>query len=207
MDRPLILASASPRRRALLESVGIEIEVVPSSVEEVLKGKEDPRSHVLRLATEKVEDVAARFWDRWIIGADTVVVARGEILGKPQCPEEAEHMLSLLSGRYHRVLTGYVITRKREPAFASGVVETRVKVKDLSPSEIKWYVRTGEPFGKAGGYAIQGAGAFMVERIEGSYTNVVGLPLCQVLESLRALGAIDWSTRHEHQGRPQDESD
>jgi predicted house-cleaning NTP pyrophosphatase (Maf/HAM1 superfamily) len=115
----------------------------------------------------------------------------GRILGKPGNAEEAEKMLSLLSGRDHWVLTGYAIVRRRESARFNRVVETRVKVKDLSQEEIDWYLRTGEPFGKAGAYAIQGAGSFMIEEIHGSYTNVVGLPVCQVLESLRRLGAID----------------
>lgn len=187
----MILASASPRRRVLLEGVGIEIEVVPSSIEETTRKDEDARSHVLRLAREKTEDVANRFGERWVIGADTIVVIDGEILGKPETAREARNMLVLLSGRYHRVLTGYAIARKKDAAFVTDFVETRVKIKDLNPGEINWYLRTGEPFGKAGGYAIQGVGAFMVEEIEGSYTNVVGLPVCQVLESLCALGAID----------------
>jgi septum formation protein len=191
MDRWLILASASPRRKALLEQVGIEIEVVPSGVEETVRKNEDPRDHVRRMAREKTEAVASRFPDRWVIGADTTVVIDGEPLGKPQTQKDAREMLSLLSGRIHQVLTGYAIAMKKESLFVSDVVETRVRMKHLSLEEISWYVRTGEPFGKAGAYAIQGAGAFMIEGIEGSYTNVVGLPVCQVLESLRALGAID----------------
>ena len=191
MEKRLVLASASPRRKALLERVGIEIEVVPSTIEEVPQKDEDARSHVLRLAREKTEEVANRFPDRWVIGGDTLVVIDGEILGKPETSKEARRMLSALSGRDHRVLTGYAVARKKEAAFASRVVETRVRVKDLSPGEINWYIRTGEPFGKAGAYGIQGVGSFMVEEIQGSYTNVVGLPVCQVLVSLGALGAID----------------
>lgn len=191
MEKRLVLASASPRRKALLERVGIEIEVVPSTIEEVPQKDEDAGSHVLRLAREKTEEVANRFPDRWVIGADTLVVIDGEILGKPETSKEVRRMLSALSGRDHRVLTGYAVARKKEAAFVSRVVETRVRVKDLSPGEINWYIRTGEPFGKAGAYGIQGVGSFMVEEIQGSYTNVVGLPVCQVLVSLGALGAID----------------
>ncbi len=191
MESRLILASASPRRKALLEQVGIEIEVVPSRIHEVARKDEDPGSRVLRLAREKAEEVADRFCDRWVIGADTAVVIDGQILGKPRIPEEAGRMLSLLSGRDHWVLTGYAIFSRKERAFTSDVAETRVRVKPLRPEEITWYIRTGEPFGKAGAYAIQGVGAFMVEEIEGSYTNVVGLPICQVLKSLSALGAVD----------------
>ena len=191
MNRPLILASVSPRRKALLEQVGLEIEVVPSRIEEVIRKDEPPRNYVLRMSREKAEVVAGRFYDRWVIGADTVVVIDGEILGKPEDSEEARGMLTLLSGREHWVLTGYAIARRKGGAFLSDVLETRVRVKPLSPREINWYTRTGEPLGKAGAYAIQGVGSFMVEEIEGSYTNVVGLPVCQVLESLRAVGAIN----------------
>lgn len=191
MERRLILASASPRRKALLEKAGIEIEVVPSRIEEGIVKDEGPRSHVLRLAREKTEAATNRFHDRWVLGADTIVVIDEEIMGKPETSVEARGMLSLLSGRDHWVLTGYAIVKRKGAAFVSDVVETRVRVKHLSPGEINWYIRTGEPFGKAGAYAIQGVGCFMVEEIEGSYTNVVGLPVCQVLESLRVLGAID----------------
>lgn len=190
MEKPLILASASPRRKALLESVGIEIEVVLSRVEELIETDEHARSHVLRLARQKTDDVASRFSDRWVLGADTVVAIDGKILGKPETPGEARRMLSLLSGRDHRVFTGYAIARKQAAVSVSDALETRVRLKHLSPEEINWYIRTGEPSGKAGAYAIQGVGCFLVEEIEGSYTNVVGLPVCQVLESLRALGAI-----------------
>jgi septum formation protein len=186
----LILASGSPRRKALLEQVGLEIEVVPTEIDEAIRAGEDPRSHVQRLALEKAEDVAGRFEECWVIGADTVVVVDGRILGKPGTSEAARVMLATLSDRDHWVLTGYAIVRRKGGVATSRVVETRVRVKALRPDEISWYVRTGEPFGKAGGYAIQGVGCFMIEEIEGSYTNVVGLPVCQVLESLRALGAL-----------------
>ncbi len=191
METPLILASASPRRKALLESVGIEVEVVPSRLAESIETDEYPRSHVLRLARQKTEDVGSRFPDRWVLGADTVVTIDGEVLGKPETPGEAGRMLSLLSGRDHWVLTGYAIARKQAAVSFSDALETRVRLKHLSPGEINGYVRTGEPFGKAGAYAIQGVGCFLVEAIEGSYTNVVGLPVCQVLDSLRSLGAIE----------------
>jgi septum formation protein len=191
MERPLILASGSPRRKKLLEIIGITIEAVPSAIEEMIRKDESPETYVLRMAREKTEDVASRFCDRWVIGADTSVVLDGEILGKPETAMEARGMLTRLSGRNHWVFTGYAIAKRQEAAFVSEVVETRVRVKHLSPGEINWYVGTGEPFGKAGAYAIQGVGCFMIKGIEGSYTNVVGLPVCEVLESLCALGAID----------------
>jgi len=191
MERRLILASGSPRRKTLLEKVGIEIQVVASRIEEASCGDEMASEHVRRLAEEKADNVAGRFLHRWVLGADTVVVIDDEILGKPETVREAKRMLSLLSGRDHSVLTGYAIVNKGDAVSASHVVETRVRVKDLSPEEIEWYIRTEEPFGKAGAYAIQGVGSFMIEEIEGSYTNVVGLPVCQVLESLRGLGAVE----------------
>lgn len=191
MEEKLILASASPRRQALLERLGIEIDIVPSRVKETVREDEDPKDHVLRMAREKTEDVATRFSDRWVIGADTIVVIDGKILGKPQTFEEARQMLSLISGRDHWVFTGYAIARKETATFVSHVLKTRVRIKSLSPGQIDWYIRTEEPFGKAGAYAIQGVGCFMVEEVEGSYTSVVGLPVCEVLESLRLLRAID----------------
>ena len=191
MSKSLILASASSRRKALLEQVGLVIEVMPSGIEEVTRKDENPRDHVLRLAREKTEEVADRFCDRWVIGADTVVVIEGQILGKPRTPDEARAMLTCLSGRNHWVWTGYAIAMIETSAFATHALRTRVSVKRLSEGEIDWYIRTGEPLGKAGAYAIQGMGGFMIEEIEGSYTNVVGLPLCQVLGDLCTLGAIE----------------
>jgi septum formation protein len=191
MDTCLILASGSPRRKALLEMLGIEVEVIPSGMDEDFRSDESPREHVLRLASEKAGNVADRFPERWVIGADTVVVIDGEVLGKPENPGDARRMLSSLSGRFHRVLTGYAIINKGMGASARDVLETKVKVKHLGSGEMDWYIRTGEPFGKAGGYAAQGIGSFIIEEIKGSYTNVVGLPVCQVVESLHALGAVD----------------
>jgi septum formation protein len=188
MRRPLILASASPRRKTLLEKLGIAIEILPSNVREITRIGESPRSRVLRLALEKTEDVAAQLTERWVIGADTIVAVGGKTLGKPGSPKEAKRMLSTLSGRNHSVFTAYAIANKGEAVFVHDAVET--KVKDLSPEEIDWYIRTGEPFGKAGAYAIQGIGCFMIQRMEGSYSNVVGLPVCEVFQSLRAVGAI-----------------
>jgi septum formation protein len=190
MEKRLILASDSPRRKVLLEQVGLVIDVVPSGIEETAKKGEDPENRVVRLARQKAACVANRFRDRWVLGADTIVLIDTRILGKPHHPDEAKEMLSLLGGRDHWVLTGYAIARRDRAILVSRIEETRVRLKPLSPEEIEWYVQTGEPLGKAGGYAIQGVGCFMVEEVEGSYTNVVGLPVCQVLESLRTLGAL-----------------
>ncbi len=191
-DNPLIiLASASPRRQELLALLDIPFEIIPSGVEERFLTGESPEEHVLRLSRAKAEDVAARKKGRWILAADTVVAIDGKVLGKPKDRREAEEMLRRLSRRVHRVLTGYCILSSASPLSKEEKVTTRVKFKALSEEEICWYIGTGEPFDKAGGYAVQGKGAFMVQEVRGSYTNVVGLPLCEVIRDLRALGAVD----------------
>ncbi|MCX5907986.1 MAG: Maf family protein [Deltaproteobacteria bacterium] len=184
---PLILASASPRRQELLRSAGIHFEVIPSQAEEAFLAGEIAEEHVLRLAPAKAREVAERERGRWVLAADTVVEVQGKILGKPRDPAEAEMMLTRLSGREHRVITGFCLRQFGATAGRESRVTTRVTFKDLSPEEICWYIKTGEPFDKAGAYAIQGNAAFMVREINGSYTNVVGLPLCEVVEALQAM--------------------
>jgi septum formation protein len=158
-------------------------------VEEVLPG-ETPEDHVVRLAREKALNVAAGVAGRFFIGADTVVVCGGEIMGKPKDGADAERMLWKLSGVAHAVITGFAIyDRERDDAISSSVT-TKVFFKKLRDEEIHAYIATGCPFDKAGAYAIQGGAAHMVERIDGSYTNVVGLPLCEVIEALRTIGAL-----------------
>jgi septum formation protein len=191
MKRPLILASASSRRQELLESLGIRLEILPSQVDEESLPGESAQGHVLRLARAKGAQIARQRPGQWVLAADTVVEIEGRILGKPRDAREAEGMLRMLSGKEHRVTTGYCLMRSAPFSYREGVVTSRVLFKTLSVEEIRWYVRTGEPFDKAGGYAIQGQAAFMVREIQGSYTNVVGLPLCEVVEDLRALGAVD----------------
>ena len=187
----VILASTSPRRQELLGLLGIQFETIPSRVEEFFFEGESPREHVLRLARAKAEEVAGQHPGRWVLAADTVVEIDGRVLGKPKDHREAEEMLRMLSQREHRVLTGYCILNSLSSQKKEGKVTTWVKFKALSAEEIRWYVGTGEPFDKAGGYAIQGRAAFMVEEISGSYTNVVGLPLSEVVEALQELGAVD----------------
>ena len=145
----------------------------------------------MRVAEKKALVVGDKFPEAWVIGADTVVVIEGEILGKPQDRDDAKRMLQQLANREHIVVTGYVLVKVAESKKAGGVEETRVKINSLEEREIDWYVNTGEPLDKAGGYAIQGKGAFMVERIEGSYTNVVGFPLCQIMRLLKDAGIVD----------------
>jgi septum formation protein len=188
---PLILASASPRRRELLQLAGIPLEVIPSRADESFLPGESPDEHVRRVARVKAMDVGRQHPGRWVLGADTVVAIDGKVLGKPGGPPEAEEMLRELSRREHRVLTGFCILRHPPLEVREGTIISRVKFKPLSEEEIRWYIKTGEPFDKAGGYAIQGKAAFMVEEVHGSYTNIVGLPLCEVVEALRNLGAVN----------------
>jgi septum formation protein len=190
MESRLILASQSPRRYELLKQVGLDFEVVPSKVMEDFVQGESPREHVIRLAEAKARDVAGRYPDRWVVAADTVVYIDGSILGKPKSREEAEEMLRRLSGQEHRVLTGFFVFRLEGGKSDKEAVQTTVRMKSLTSAEMEWYVKTGEPFDKAGGYAIQGIGSYMIQSIEGSYTNVVGLPLCEVIQTLTRLGAI-----------------
>ncbi len=188
----IVLASASPRRRELLTGLGIAFSVTPSRAkEEVLPG-ESPEEHVLRLSRDKALEVASRpeVPGRWFIGSDTIVLRDGTILGKPANDTEAAEMLRSLSGRNHRVLSGYAVHDRCTGTTVSDMVSTIVRFRKLTDPEIAGYIATGEPRDKAGAYAIQGIGAFMVRRIEGSYTNVVGLPLCEVVEVLERLGAI-----------------
>ena len=191
MDRKIILASSSPRRKELLQSVGIKFKIIAPLSDESLLGSENPRDYVSRLASEKAISVSENCdGDFLVIGADTIVVVEDEILGKPLNPEDASRMLNRISGRVHHVLTAFCVASPKNTILHSEVVDTLVTVKTLEPDEIEGYIKTGEPIDKAGAYGIQGIGAFMVKRIEGSYTNVVGLPLVEVLEALKKLGAL-----------------
>lgn len=187
----LVLASASPRRSELLARVGLRFAVVPSALPEELLPGESPEEHVLRLARGKALQVSARaeVAGRWFLGSDTVVVRDAAILGKPCDAAAAAAMLASLSGRRHRVLSGIAVHDRHSGATMAEVVATQVRFKELTAREIAGYIASGEPFDKAGAYAIQGLGAALVRDIEGSYTNVVGLPLCEVLEMLEGLGA------------------
>ena len=190
MGNQLILASKSPRRYELLRQLGLDSDVIPSRIEENFFKEESPRKHVLRLAEAKALDVGNQYADRWVIAADTIVCVDHSILGKPTSREEAKKMLRRLSGKEHRVLTGVSVCHVEKGKGGREAVETAVKVKRLTPDEMEWYIQTGEPFDKAGGYAIQGIGSFMIESIRGSYTNVVGLPLCELIKMLNRLGAL-----------------
>ncbi len=190
----IILASRSPRRRYLLARAGLTFEVIASDIDEEMAPEASPAEYVTALAEAKANHVAERFPDAWVIAADTIVVVEDRILGKPASKADACDMLRRLSGRTHQVLTGYCICRRdRGERFTDSVV-TDVLFKTLTPREIEWYVVTGEPFDKAGAYAIQGIGTFLVKSINGSYTNVVGLPVCEVIEFLMQKKVIGFDT-------------
>jgi septum formation protein len=191
---PLVLASQSPRRRELLEQLGIPLVVRPAHADEAVLPGETPRDYVLRVAREKARAVEGAI----VLGADTAVVLRGEVLGKPRDPDDARRMLRALSGAAHDVLTA-VCVRRVAPALAielDAVVSTAVRFGALSPAAIDWYVGTGEPLDKAGAYAIQGAGGAFVVRVDGSVSNVVGLPLAETAELLHRAGlTLPWERR------------
>ena len=187
MRDPLILASASPRRQELLREAGIEIEIHPAHIDEDQRPGEAPQDYALRLAREKAQAIARRFPNRSVLGADTIVVIEGEVLGKPSDAEDAARMLRRLSGRAHAVTTAVslVLPDSRTETRSS---TTKVFFRSLREDEIQRYVATGEPMDKAGAYAIQGGAAQFADRIEGDYSNVVGLPIPLVLELLRESG-------------------
>jgi nucleoside triphosphate pyrophosphatase len=180
----LILASKSPRRSYLLDQAGLTFTVIPSSFDENSVSLSTPETYVKALAEAKADDVSKSYPESWVIGADTIVVIDGIILGKPDSKKQARTMLKRLSGKTHQVYTGYCICcRANERSFLNAV-KTDVLFKNLADNEIEWYINTSEPFDKAGAYAIQGLGTFIVKSIKGSYTNVVGLPVCEVIEFL-----------------------
>ena len=190
MPEQIVLASASPRRRELLTQIGLRFQVIPSTAEELLLPEETPEEHVIRLSIDKASEVAQRqqVAGRWFIGSDTIVLCDTQILGKPRDEKHAAEMLRMLSGREHRVLSGYAILDRETGQQRSEAVSTRVRFRELTEQEIARYIASGEPMDKAGSYAIQGLGVCFVAGIEGSYTNVVGLPLCRLTLALKQLG-------------------
>jgi len=182
----VILASASPRRRQLLDLIGITHEIRPSNIDETMRPRETPRRHAERLAREKASAVAERDPDLITIAADTIVVVNRKVLGKPRDADDAARMLVLLSGREHVVTTAVAVSRGKK--LRSAVEEVRVKFRRLRDDEIEAYIATGEPMDKAGAYGIQGYGATIVERIEGDYFAVMGLPIVRLVGLLRDVG-------------------
>jgi nucleoside triphosphate pyrophosphatase len=185
-DCRVVLASASPRRRELLNLIGIEHEVIPANIDETMRAREAPRRHAERLAREKASTIAKRDPDLITIGADTIVVINRKVLGKPADVDQAARMLAMLSGREHMVITAVAVSRGKK--LRSAVEEVRVKFRRLREDEIEAYIATGEPMDKAGAYGIQGYGATIVERIEGDYFAVMGLPLVRLVGLMRDVG-------------------
>ncbi len=186
--KTIILASASPRRKEILEKTGLKFEVDESRCEERPGPGTKPHETARFLSREKARDVARRRTSSLIIAADTVVVLEGRLFGKPTSEEEARKMLKALSGKAHSVITGFTILDTDTGKEISGSVETKVFFGRLGKDEIEAYIRSGEPFGKAGAYGIQGLGAVMIKRIEGDFFNVMGLPLNTIAESLKQFG-------------------
>jgi nucleoside triphosphate pyrophosphatase len=186
---PLLLASASPRRRELLERVGLAVEIRPADIDESTRDGEPPEAYVARLARDKATAVT-RPGKRWVLAADTTVALGGAILGKAESPQEAVEMLRRLSGRTHRVLTAFALLGERDgqTCLREGLVASGVVMVDFDAATLADYVASGEWRGKAGAYAIQGMGAALVSAVHGSVTNVAGLPLAEVIAALREVG-------------------
>jgi septum formation protein len=188
----LILASASPRRRELLRATGIRFRVIPSrAAESAAFPGEDPRRYVRRAAWDKGYEVSVRYPGAWVLSADTIVTLDGKILGKPSDRRQAFRMLSLLAGREHRVYTAVCLLRADRSYRADATGATRVRFRALPPAEIEGYLRTGESDDKAGAYAAQGAGTALIERVSGSFSNVVGLPMAKTISMLQAAHLLD----------------
>ena len=191
-DHKFILASASPRRREMLWSIGLNFKIMPPHINEDYLAGESPRQHVARLARNKAMVIAKQYPEAWVLGADTIVVIDDMILGKPENKTQARKMLRKLRGREHTVFTGFTIAHAATEIYRTKVIRSAVQFKTISAQEIEWYVAGDEPYDKAGGYAVQGQGAYFIQSIRGSYTNVIGLPLCEVLEELKSFGTINF---------------
>ena len=183
----LILASASPRRAALLSRLGFPFDIIPSGASEDLDAPLPPAQHVLEIAQRKTQSIASQSQNAIVIGADTVVAIGNTILEKPKDANHATQMLTQLSGKTHQVLTGLVLTNTNTAQTCTEVVTTQVTMRNLTPQDIERYVATGDPLDKAGAYAAQGLSAIFVESISGCFYNVVGLPLTTLWTMLETL--------------------
>jgi len=186
--KTIILASASPRRKELLQRIGLKFKVDPSNYEENISSELEPHELAQSLSLEKAKLVAEKHMNALVIAADTFIVFEGKILGKPRTETEAKEMLETISGRQHSVITGFTIIDAASNKALSKAVETKVYIRKLSSNEIDAYVESKEPLDKAGAYAIQGLGSVIVEKIEGDYFNVIGLPLSALAETLKEFG-------------------
>jgi septum formation protein len=186
--RKIILASASPRRKEILATTGLRFTICASNYKEDLAMSREPRALARFLSCKKAEDVVQKYPDAVVIAADTFIVYNDNLLGKPSGSDDARRMLKMLSGKVHAVITGFTIIDSKSKKKVSRSIETKVYFKKLTLVEINAYVRSGEPLDKAGAYAIQGLGAVFIEKIEGDFYNVVGLPISALTESLKNFG-------------------
>lgn len=176
----------------MLRLLGLRFTILHSHVDEAPGVGESPRDYALRLSTIKARVVAGMRPGSWVLGADTIVTIDGKVMGKPATRDEARCMIHKLSGREHTVITAFTLLNSGRPEIIRRAVASRVRFRDVPDDEVEWYVATDEPYDKAGGYAVQGKASFLISEIHGSYTNVVGLPLCEVVEALKELGLIDF---------------
>lgn len=184
----LILASSSPRRKTLLEQLGLDFDIIVSEIEEKVEGYSTPEEAVKSLAYQKAFNVASTVDEGLVLGSDTIVTINNKILGKPNDKEEVFAMLKLLSGKVHKVITGVCLINVSDGSYLLESDTSLIKFREIDDNEINAYINSNEPFDKAGSYAIQGLGAVFVERIEGSYTGIVGLPLFIVDKMLKYYG-------------------
>lgn len=192
--KTLVLASQSPRRREILQSLGLEPEVIPSRAGEgAITAGESPADYVIRLATLKAKSVAQVRRDAYVFAADTVVVLDGAVFGKPTDASEAKHMLKQFSGRVHEVIGGYILISPDQQILWSEHSVTEVAFREIQEEEISWYINSGEPYDKAGGYGIQGLAQTFVRSVSGSYSNVVGLDSALAITAFLKLGLIECS--------------
>lgn len=192
----IVLASKSPRRREILNNIGLKFDVIESNAEEKIEASDTPDEIVKKLAYRKAEKVSENLEDgALVIGADTIVVLGSRIMGKPKDEEQAFDMLSALSGVWHKVYTGLCIINTSSGACRSDYEVTEVKMGKFSSEDIRAYIRSGEPMDKAGSYAIQGLGSLLVERIDGCYYNVVGMPVFKLSQMLERFGVHLLSSR------------
>lgn len=186
----LVLASRSPRRKDLLEQMGLKIKICPSAVDERIISHTDPQAYAALLSDMKANETAQKYPESWVLGADTIVVIGGNVLGKPESQSHAYDMLKQLNNAEHIVYTAFSLVNRKIDKTIQQVVATKVQFKHCTDNELTWYIGTKEPFDKAGAYAIQGKGAFLVKSITGSYSNVVGLPVCEVVDALKTVNII-----------------
>lgn len=186
--KKIVLASSSPRRKELLEKFGLSFKVDAGTFREDFSQGMEPHKLAREISLGKADSVAWKYPDALIIGADTFIILANQIIGKPQTEEEARQMLQIISDNSHLVITAFTVIDTSSGKIVSHSVETKVHIREISAEEIEAYIKTGEPLGKAGGYAIQGLGALFVEKTEGDYYNVVGLPMYELMKTLKEFG-------------------